>query len=299
MFTFHSPQFYGFGAASVNEFAGRYYDCPYGNAQTDPACLQYQGSFILESLSFSEDWLVVPLCALLGFVLFFSVSSCLLLQFWTVNAQFTTAQMRKDDSDASAGKEITRESRYGGGSAKKVDVELVHLSLEIYKPSLGFGKGTTLNVLKSVSAKFQAGELNVIFGPSGSGKSSLLNVMARRLRSSLFTKYRTSGAMLFNRVRPTDKEVQSLCSYVTQDDSALLPYLTVRETLRFAAGLRLPPRMSKEEKTRRAEDVLLRMGLKDCADVLVGNELLKGISGGEKRRVSIAIQVLTDPQILM
>ena len=189
-------------------------------------------------------------------------------------------------------------SRDGDG-VKKVDVELVDLALEIYKPSLGRGKGKTLNVLKSVSTRFQAGELNVILGPSGSGKSSLLNAMARRLRSSLLTRHRVSGTMLFNGVQPTDKDVRSLCSYVTQDDGALLPHLTVRETLRFAAGLRLPRWMSKEEKVKRAEDVLLKMGLKDCADVLVGNELLKGISGGEKRRASIAVQVLTEPQILM
>ena len=180
-----------------------------------------------------------------------------------------------------------------------MDVELVDLALDIHRASLSRGKGGTLNVLKSVSTKFQAGELNVILGPSGSGKSSLLNTMARRLRSSLFTRYRMSGTMLFNGVQPTDKEAQSLCSYVTQDDNALLPYLTVRETLRFAAGLRLPEWMNKEEKVKKAEDVMLKMGLKDCADVLIGNEFLKGISGGEKRRVSIAIQVLTEPQILM
>ena len=191
-----------------------------------------------------------------------------------------------------------KRSRDGDG-VRKVDVELVDLALDIYKPSLRRGKETTLNVLESVSTKFQAGELNIILGPSGSGKSSLLNTMARRLRSSLFTRYRTSGTMLFNGVQPTDKEVRSLCSYVTQDDSALLPYLTVRETLGFAAGLRLPKWMSKEEKAKRAEDVMLKMGLKDCADVLIGDEMLKGISGGEKRRVSIAIQVLTEPQILM
>lgn len=294
----YSLQFYGFGAASVNEFAGRFYDCPYGDAWTNPACLQYRGSFILENLSFSEDWLTVPLCALLSFVAFFTVSSCFILQFWTVDVHFSAAQTRKDDTDASAGKEIMKTSREGDGT-KLVDVELVDLALEIYKPSLRRGKGRTLNVLKGVSTKFQAGELNVIFGPSGSGKSSLLNTMARRLRSSPLTRYRTSGTMLFNGVQPTDKVVQSLCSYVMQDDSALLPYLTVRETLRFAAGLRLPKWMSNQEKTRRAEDVLLKMGLKDCADVLVGNELLKGISGGEKRRVSIAVQVLTEPQILM
>jgi ABC-type multidrug transport system ATPase subunit len=295
---FYLFQFYGFGAASVNEFAGRYFDCPYGDARTDPACLQYRGSFVLENLSFSEDWMAVPLCALLGFVVFFLVSSCFILQFWTVDVQFSAAQTRSDDPDASAGKEVMKKSPDGDG-VRKVDVELVDLALEIYKPSFVRGKGRTLNVLKSVSTKFQAGELNVILGPSGSGKSSLLNTMARRLRSSLLTRYRTSGAMLFNGIQPADKEVRSLCSYVTQDDAALLPYLTVRETLRFAAGLRLPKWMSKGEKMQRAEDVLLKMGLKDCADVLVGNELVKGISGGEKRRVSIAVQVLTEPQILM
>ena len=230
--------------------------------------------------------------------MFFILSSCLILQFWTVDVHLTAAQTRNDGPDPSAGKEIMKKDQ-DGDDVKKVDVELVDLALDIYKPSLRHGKGRTLNVLKRVSTKFQAGELNVILGPSGSGKSSLLNAMARRLRSSLFTRYRTSGAVLFNGVQPTGKEVQSLCSYVTQDDSALLPYLTVRETLRFAAGLRLPRWMSKEEKMKRAEDVMLKMGLKDCADVLVGDELLKGISGGEKRRLSIAVQVLTEPQILM
>lgn len=91
--------------------------------------------------------------------------------------------------------------------------------------------------------------------------------------------------------------IQSVVSYVCQDDHALLPSLTVRETLRFAAGLRLPSRMSKAEKHRRAEEVLHKMGLKDCADTLVGGDLVKGISGGEKRRVSIAVQILTEPRV--
>jgi ABC-type multidrug transport system ATPase subunit len=74
-----------------------------------------------------------------------------------------------------------------------------------------------------------------------------------------------------------------MISLVAQDDNGLLPSLTVRETLRFAAALRLPG-LSVEDKYQRAEEVLLRMGLKDCANTLIGTELLKGISGGEKRR---------------
>lgn len=98
---------------------------------------------------------------------------------------------------------------------------------------------------------------------------------------------------------PSDCVVRSLCSYVTQDDDALLPSLTVRETLRFAAGLRLPKWMSSDEKIRRAEEVILKMGLKDCADNLIRSEFVKGISGGERRRVTIGVQILTEPKILL
>jgi ABC-type multidrug transport system ATPase subunit len=57
--------------------------------------------------------------------------------------------------------------------------------------------------------------------------------------------------------------------------------------------------MTAAQKKQRAEDVLLKLGLKDCADNLIGSDLIKGISGGEKRRVSIAVQILTDPRVLL
>jgi ABC-type multidrug transport system ATPase subunit len=105
--------------------------------------------------------------------------------------------------------------------------------------------------------------------------------------------------MLYNNFVPSDEVVRSLTSYVCQDDDTLLPTLTVRETLHFAACLRLPIWMSKESKIQRAEAALNDLGLKDCAETVVGNDLIKGISGGEKRRVSIAIQILTDPRVLL
>jgi ABC-type multidrug transport system ATPase subunit len=105
--------------------------------------------------------------------------------------------------------------------------------------------------------------------------------------------------MTFNGSVPSDSVIRSVCSYVCQDDDALLPSLTVRETLQFSAKLRLPSFMTTEEKKQRAEEVLLKLGLKDCADNLIGSDLIKGISGGEKRRVSIAVQILTDPRVLL
>lgn len=181
----------------------------------------------------------------------------------------------------------------------QVDIGLDKFALDLENRNFLGRKQPTKTILNPVTATFQAGVLNVIMGPSGSGKTSLLNAMALRLRNSIRTKYRPSGEMTFNGAVPSDSVIRSVCCYVCQDDDALLPSLTVRETLHFAAGLRLPAFMTKEQKVRRAEDVLLKMGLKDCADNLIGSDLIKGISGGEKRRVTIAVQILTDPRVLL
>ncbi|KAG7440535.1 P-loop containing nucleoside triphosphate hydrolase protein [Guyanagaster necrorhizus] len=157
----------------------------------------------------------------------------------------------------------------------------------------------TIRNSEGISTFFEAGKVNVILGPSGSGKSSLLNLMAQHRKSSLRMVYTVEGELKLND-RPVNTDIiDTLCSYVTQDDTALLPYLTVRDTLEFATALRLPNWMSKEQKLQKAGEVMKKVGLTGCADTLVGNELLKGISGGEKCRVSIAIQALTEPRILI
>ena len=105
--------------------------------------------------------------------------------------------------------------------------------------------------------------------------------------------------MLFGAAIPSDSVISSVVSYVPQDDDALIPTLTVRETLNFAAALRLPIWMSKVQKKARAQSVLLDLNLRDCADTLIGDAKKKGISQGEKRRVTIAMQLLTDPYFLI
>ncbi|KAK6330430.1 hypothetical protein TWF696_003526 [Orbilia brochopaga] len=287
--------YYMFVALTNNELKDNFYDCPYGGPD-DQACIEYVGSFVLSSFDLpQDDWIWKAILAALTFVFFFYTVAGITLMILKV--EVNVSRRRTSREDVSAGKERMQE--YPPADVTKIDVVLNQYRLGLKKKNF-YGKTTRdLEILKDVTAKFQAGTLNVIMGPSGSGKSSLLNSMAQRLHNSLTTRYRQSGDILFNGSRVSDSVVKSLCSYVTQDDDALLPSLTVRETLRFAAGLRLPKWMSKKEKIRRAEDILLKMGLKDCADTLVGSEFLKGISGGEKRRVSIAIQVLTEPRVLL
>ncbi|KAF2445524.1 P-loop containing nucleoside triphosphate hydrolase protein [Karstenula rhodostoma CBS 690.94] len=285
--------FYAFGALAANEFTGQFYDCPLEGGASNPACKEYTGAFILDSLGFPGDWVWRPILALLGFGIAFYVGAYLLLRFW--NAEIAMARARPSNVDASAGKEkMIARSR---DEVRTITIRLDGYGLDLEKRSLR--KKTTKTILNPLTAEFQPGTMNVIMGPSGSGKTTLLNCMAGRLRDDLTTRYKKYGDMSFNGLSPSEDVIHALCSFVTQDDDALLASLTVRETLRYAAGLRLPKWMTKQEKMQKAEDVLLKMGLKDCADNLIGNDLIKGISGGEKRRVTIAVQILTEPRVLL
>jgi ABC-type multidrug transport system ATPase subunit len=78
----------------------------------------------------------------------------------------------------------------------------------------------------------------------------------------------------------------------------LLPTLSVRETLQYAVDLRLPPPSTKEERSAVVEEVILELGLKECAGTRIGNNVHKGCSGGEKRRTSIGVQLLANPSVL-
>ncbi|KAH7322700.1 pleiotropic drug resistance protein [Stachybotrys elegans] len=285
--------FYALGAYLGNEFQGSVYDCEF--PEDSPLCDSVRGENIIRSLGFPPNWIARPIIVMVAFIVFFLLISTIGLHF--IKVEMTIARARVSDTDLSAGKEkMTARSI---SEVRTIDLGLEEFALELDKRASTGKKLPRKTILKPVTTTFEAGVLNVIMGPSGSGKTSLLNSMALRLRNSTGTKYLPSGKLTFNGAVPSDSVIRSVCSYVCQDDDALLPSLTVRETLRFAAGLRLPSFMSKDEKYRRAEEVLLKMGLKDCADNLVGGELIKGISGGEKRRVSIAVQVLTDPRILL
>lgn len=86
-------------------------------------------------------------------------------------------------------------------------------------------------------------------------------------------------------------------AYVTQED-VLMTTLTVREAVCYSAQLQLPDSMTRSEKRERAEATMQEMGLEDAADTRIGGWAFKGISGGQKRRVSICIELLTRPQLL-
>ncbi|XP_009781344.1 ABC transporter G family member 11-like [Nicotiana tabacum] len=151
--------------------------------------------------------------------------------------------------------------------------------------------GETQNVLEGLTGYAEPGTFTALMGPSGSGKSTLLDALSGRLAANAFL----AGRILLNG-RKANLSFGT-AAYVTQDDT-LIGTLTVRETISYSAQLRLPDRMPWSEKRTLIESTIIEMGLQDCADTVIGNWHLRGISGGEKRRVSIALEILMRPRLL-
>ena len=158
-------------------------------------------------------------------------------------------------------------------------------------------KPTVKTVVTSLSGFAKPGTLTAIIGASGAGKTSLLNILANRLVSK-----HISGEFFINsdeiKLHKKTRKLRNIVGFVTQAD-LLLPFLTVRETLMFAAMLTLPSRLSFSEKCKRVEQIMQELGLSKVAETYIGGPLQRGISGGEKKRVSIAVQLLRDPAILL
>ncbi|GKV16633.1 hypothetical protein SLEP1_g27249 [Rubroshorea leprosula] len=160
-------------------------------------------------------------------------------------------------------------------------------------------------ILNGVTGMVCPGEIVAMLGPSGSGKTTLLTALGGRLGSSLNGRLGSTlngsccsltGSITYNGKRFSNP-MKRKTGFVTQDD-VLYPHLTVEETLVFTALLRLPNTLKKKEKVLHAEAVITKLGLTKCKNSIIGDTSLRGISGGERKRVSIGQEMLINPSLL-
>lgn len=149
-------------------------------------------------------------------------------------------------------------------------------------------------ILHGITGMVSPGEILAILGPSGSGKSTLLSALAGRLQAA---GHGFTGTILCNN-KKRSKQISKRIGFVTQED-VLYPHLTVRETLIFCSLLRLPRTLLKKEKISVAESVISELGLSKCENTIIGNGFIRGISGGERKRVSIGHEMLINPSLLI
>lgn len=157
------------------------------------------------------------------------------------------------------------------------------------KPKRGSQDRGVKQVLKDVNCRARSWEILAIIGPSGAGKSSLLEILAGKIAPQ-------NGSIFVNQ-KPIDKiHFRKITGYVAQKDT-LFPLLTVEETLMFSAKLRL--RLPESQLALRVKSLIQELGLEHVAGTRVGDDRVRGVSGGERRRVSIGVDVVHDPRVLI
>lgn len=166
-----------------------------------------------------------------------------------------------------------------------VDICFQDLSL-----SIRLGR-TTVKVVDEVSGRIRAKTMTAIMGGSGAGKTSLLNALCGRAFYG-----ETTGKILVNGHNESIEDHKDSVGFVPQDD-VVYAEMTVRENLIFSGRFRLPKGTTNEEIAELADETLANLGLARVANSPVGDIKRRGVSGGEKKRVNIGLELMALPSI--
>lgn len=149
-------------------------------------------------------------------------------------------------------------------------------------------------ILDGIQGVAHPGQIMAIMGASGAGKTTFLDILARKNKRGI-----VEGNFYVNGEKVSNSDYKNVIGFVDQEDT-MLPTLTVHETIMNSAMLRLPRDMGKNAKELRVYEVEKQLGISHIKDSLIGSEEGhgRGISGGEKRRVGIACELVTSPSIL-
>lgn len=167
-----------------------------------------------------------------------------------------------------------------------------HVPATLHFSNLSYTLPSGKQVLSHVTGAVRPGELLAIMGASGAGKSTLLDILARKAKRG-----EVEGEMFVNSREVSDDTFQRVVGFVDQEDT-LMGTLTVYEVVLYSALLRLPREMSREAKVFRTLETMNELGILGIRDSRIGESGKRSISGGEKRRVSIACELVTGPSIL-
>ena len=177
-----------------------------------------------------------------------------------------------------------------GGSAKAiplgVDITFQNLSLHIK------ADGQLTPVVNKVSGRLERKTMTALMGGSGAGKSSLLSALCGRAFYG-----EVSGTILINGYETSIEKYSDVVGFVPQDD-IVYAELTVRENLIYAGRFRLPKETTAQQIEDLADEVMANLGLTRVANNIVGSVTRRGVSGGEKKRVNIGLELMAEPSIL-
>lgn len=172
----------------------------------------------------------------------------------------------------------------------KTELLGIDMCFENLSLSIKLGK-SVVKVVDNVTGRIRAKSMTAIMGGSGAGKTSLLNALCGRAYYG-----ETSGSILVNGHEESIEDHKDSVGFVPQDD-IVYAELTVRENLIFSGRFRLPKGTSNEEIEELADETLANLGLARVANSPVGDVRRRGVSGGERKRVNIGLELMALPSI--
>jgi ABC-type multidrug transport system ATPase subunit len=195
--------------------------------------------------------------------------------------------MPKLVKDGPTSAEYLRDLEQGGNRKQNVKVAFSNLSAHVRLPD-----GKKKSILDGISGSAHMGQVMAVMGPTGCGKTTFLSALSHRLDSSVALSDESKITWGGQSWSPALKR---RIGFIEQDD-VTFPHLTVREALTFAARLRISG--SDGYRAQRVDQLLGEMHLEGCSDVLIGGGLVRGISGGQRKRVCIATELISKPKFL-
>ncbi|KYQ91324.1 ABC transporter G family protein [Tieghemostelium lacteum] len=149
------------------------------------------------------------------------------------------------------------------------------------------------NILTDLNFFLKPGSMTLLLGAPGCGKTSLFKVLAHQLHNETI-----EGSVLFNGSQAHGPTHHRDVGYVVQEDHHMAPF-TVRETFKFSADLQMDENVTEQEKNERVDYILKNLDLTKQQDTVVGNEFLRGVSGGQKKRVTIGVELVKNPKLFL
>lgn len=206
-----------------------------------------------------------------------------------------------EGNEEDLGQEISLNEEKSDFSPLEAKGLLLSCSNLTYTVTVGKGRRKEKrNILKGITASFRPGRVTAVMGSSGAGKTTLLSLLAGdagNMGAGGDGRSFIGGEITLNGHKTNLNQVSKVSGFVYQDD-VILPTMTVREAIMMSARLRLPKNTSEEEIQARCDEMMRILSLKKCSNTPIGSAMSKGISGGERKRVALAMELIPNPSIL-
>ncbi|KAL6334314.1 hypothetical protein AAG906_014715 [Vitis piasezkii] len=286
-----SPLMYAQNAIVVNEFLGK----SWSKNVTDST--ESLGVTVLKSRGFFTDahWYWIGAGALLGFIFVFNIFYTLCLNY--LNPFEKPQAVIREESDnaktATTGDETQTWCMHKPFQPHSITFDDIRYSVDMPEEMRSQGAlEDRLELLKGVSGAFRPGVLTALMGVSGAGKTTLMDVLAgRKTGGYIEGKITISGY-------PKKQETFARISGYCEQNDIHSPHVTVHESLLYSAWLRLPSDVNSETRKMFIEEVMELVELTPLRDALVGLPGVNGLSTEQRKRLTIAVELVANPSII-